>query len=53
MIRLWAAVLAVAGLLIGDATAQQFPSRPIKILVTIPPGGAPDLAARRPEPEPA
>lgn len=26
--------------------AQQYPVRPIKILVTIPPGGAPDIAAR-------
>lgn len=26
--------------------AQQYPARPIKILVTIPPGGAPDIAAR-------
>jgi tripartite-type tricarboxylate transporter receptor subunit TctC len=26
--------------------AQQYPSRPIKVLVTIPPGGAPDIAAR-------
>ena len=28
------------------AQAQPFPSRPIKVLVTIPPGGAPDIAAR-------
>src|SRR4051812_7339293 len=28
------------------ALAQQFPSRPIHILVTIPPGGAPDLVPR-------
>ena len=31
--------------LIGSAAAQ-FPSRPIHILVTIPPGGAPDIVAR-------
>jgi tripartite-type tricarboxylate transporter receptor subunit TctC len=26
--------------------AQQYPARPVKVLVTIPPGGAPDIAAR-------
>jgi tripartite-type tricarboxylate transporter receptor subunit TctC len=46
MFKLWAAVLATVGLMVADVSAQQFPSRPIKILVTIPPGGAPDLAAR-------
>jgi tripartite-type tricarboxylate transporter receptor subunit TctC len=30
----------------GHVTAQQYPTRPVKILVTIPPGGAPDIAAR-------
>jgi len=40
------AILAAATLLSGEAPAQQFPSRPIKIVVTIPPGGAPDIAAR-------
>ncbi len=28
------------------AAAQPYPARPIKIMVTIPPGGAPDIAAR-------
>ena len=48
MTRHWAfaAALAAAALLAGEAPAQQFPSRPIRILVSIPPGGAPDLAAR-------
>jgi tripartite-type tricarboxylate transporter receptor subunit TctC len=30
----------------GQTSAQQYPTRPVKILVTIPPGGAPDIAAR-------
>jgi tripartite-type tricarboxylate transporter receptor subunit TctC len=30
----------------SPVTAQQYPTRPVKILVTIPPGGAPDIAAR-------
>ena len=33
-------------LLAGNALAQTWPSRPIKILVPIPPGGAPDITAR-------
>src|SRR5260221_27160 len=33
------------GVFVSGAFAQ-FPSRPIKILVTIPPGGAPDIVAR-------
>src|ERR1044071_4464947 len=44
-IKLGLAVLALA-LLAGQAAAQQYPSHPVKILVTIPPGGAPDIAAR-------
>jgi tripartite-type tricarboxylate transporter receptor subunit TctC len=40
-----ALVFALA-LFCGAALAQQFPSRPIHILVTIPPGGAPDIVAR-------
>src|SRR3954454_21779613 len=48
--KLRAAVLAIATL-VGTvipavAPAQTFPARPIKILVTIPPGGAPDISAR-------
>lgn len=39
-------VLTVAGA-IGTADAQApFPNRPIRVLVTIPPGGAPDISAR-------
>src|SRR2546428_1451272 len=39
------AFLLLALVLAGSALAQ-FPSRPIRILVTIPPGGAPDIVAR-------
>jgi len=38
--------LALVALWAGPAPAQQYPSRPVKVLVTIPPGGAPDIAAR-------
>lgn len=48
MMKQWAfaAALVAAALVTGEAPAQQFPSRPVKVLVSIPPGGAPDLAAR-------
>jgi len=39
------ALLLCLALLAGTAMAQ-FPSRPIHVLVTIPPGGAPDIVAR-------
>src|SRR3954453_22612428 len=39
------ALLLCLGLVAGTALAQ-FPSRPIHVLVTIPPGGAPDIVAR-------
>jgi tripartite-type tricarboxylate transporter receptor subunit TctC len=48
-IRFGAAMLAFAAfmaMLASPVTAQQYPTRPVKILVTIPPGGAPDIAAR-------
>jgi tripartite-type tricarboxylate transporter receptor subunit TctC len=43
-----AAVLTVVALLSGTPSNAQapFPSRPIRVLVTIPPGGAPDISAR-------
>jgi tripartite-type tricarboxylate transporter receptor subunit TctC len=44
--RPWGCIAMLVALLSGQAAAQQFPTRPIKVLVSIPPGGAPDLAAR-------
>ena len=39
-------IAAAAALALSAAAHAQFPSRPIHILVTIPPGGAPDIVAR-------
>src|SRR3954449_315399 len=43
-----ALAIALASTLAGSAAQAQapFPSRPIRMLVTIPPGGAPDISAR-------
>jgi tripartite-type tricarboxylate transporter receptor subunit TctC len=41
---IFAAMLAV--FITATVSAQPYPSRPIRILVTIPPGGAPDIVAR-------
>ncbi|CAN5187488.1 tripartite tricarboxylate transporter substrate binding protein [soil metagenome] len=37
-------VMALAA--VGSAAAQQWPNRPVKVIVTFPPGGASDAAAR-------
>jgi tripartite-type tricarboxylate transporter receptor subunit TctC len=41
-----ALAVALTPLFAGGALAQTYPDRPVRILVTIPPGGAPDIAAR-------
>ena len=38
--------LSLIAALLASAAAAQFPSRPLTIIVPIPPGGAPDIAAR-------
>lgn len=39
-------LLACAALLIAGSALAQYPARPIRLIVGIPPGGAPDVAAR-------
>ena len=38
--------LVLVSICTGQVCAQQYPTRPVKVLVTIPPGGAPDIAGR-------
>lgn len=50
----WAAVLLVVGiaLLEGNASAaDSFPAKPIRVIVTFPPGGSADLVARAVQPQ--
>jgi tripartite-type tricarboxylate transporter receptor subunit TctC len=41
-----AGIVVAAAMLVGAANAQTFPSRPLRIVVPFPPGGAADLTAR-------
>ena len=43
---LWRLTFATAAMLVAALAIAQYPSRPIRIVVPIPPGGAPDVAAR-------
>jgi tripartite-type tricarboxylate transporter receptor subunit TctC len=45
-LKLLRVAAAVLGGMIGPAALAQYPDRPVKIVVPIPPGGAPDLTAR-------
>jgi tripartite-type tricarboxylate transporter receptor subunit TctC len=45
-IALFVAALAALALVTPASAQSDYPNRPIKIFVTIPPGGAPDIAAR-------
>ncbi len=45
-LRTLAIALFAAGVLSNSAAAQQYPSQPIKIIVSLAPGGVADITAR-------
>jgi tripartite-type tricarboxylate transporter receptor subunit TctC len=46
LIRCMLAIVALAGGVAHDASAQNYPSRPIRVVVPFPPGGTADVVAR-------
>ena len=47
MHKLFAVALGLISIVLcGGAPAQQYPTKPVKLIVTYPPGGSSDLLAR-------